>query len=300
MTARTANRPAPARKPATKRKRPSKKRSSLADRLVELLPVSRATAGRLVAGTVIAASAILLMAALLLLGVHRFVGREVGEVAGRAGLSVRQFEVTGVKRMNSLDIYAQIATEEGTPLLLVNLDEVRDRLLGHGWIADARVSRRLPDMLSVDIVERVPVAIWERGGRLSLIDRTGAEIESVDAAAMPDLPLVQGEGANTQVEALARLMTAAPAVAERVAGAIWRGHRRWDLRFQSGEVLALPEGSTEARDALRTFATVDGTQGLLDRGFVRFDMRDPTRIVNQLPANGEAEDAPAKEGAKAG
>lgn len=293
MSARAAKRPGVARKPVTNRKRVSAKRRSLADRVVDLLPVSRATASRIVAGVVIGSLVVVLVAALLLIGAHRFVGREVAEVAGRAGLTVRQFEVTGVKRMDSLDVYAQIATEEGTPLLLVDLEAVRDRLLGHGWVADARVSRRLPDMLAVDIVERVPVAVWDRAGTLSLIDPTGAVIEGVEADNLPDLPLVQGDGANRQVAALARLMTAAPAVAERVAGATWRGHRRWDLRFQTGEILALPEGGEAARDALRTFATVDGTQGLLERGFVRFDMRDPTRIVNQLPPEGGPEAASA-------
>jgi len=296
-----ADKPGVARKPVAKRKRASARRPSLVDRVVGLLPVSRTTAHRIVAGVVIVVLAVVLVAALLLMGAHRFVGREVAEVAGRAGLTVRQFEVTGVKRMDSLDVYAQIATEEGTPLLLVDLDAVRDRLLGHGWVADARVSRRLPDMLAVDIIERLPVAIWDRAGTLSLIDPTGAVIEGVEAGSLPDLPLVQGDGANRQVAALARLMTAAPAVAERVAGATWRGHRRWDLRFQTGEILALPEGDEAARDALRTFATVDGTQGLLERGFVRFDMRDPTRIVNQLPPEGGAKAAPASaEAARAG
>ena len=302
MSAATARRSGAAakRKPVGKRRGRSARRT-LADRLVDLLPISRATASRLAGLAVLAAGAILILALLLVLGVHRLVGRELAEVAGRAGFTVNQFEVTGVHRMERLDVYSQIAVEEGKPILLVDLDAVRDSLLGHGWIADARVSRRLPDMLAVDIVERVPVAVWDRGGgRLSLIDRTGTEIESVDRERMPDLPLVQGEGANGQVQALARLMTAAPAVAERVAGATWRGHRRWDLRFQTGEVLALPEGDAEARDALRTFATIEGTQGLLARGFVRFDMRDPTRMVNQLPPDGkvgpEAGEAPPEEG----
>ena len=272
---------------------------TLADQLVDLLPISRETASRLAGWAVLAAAALLIVALLLLAGVHRFVGRELAEVGGRAGLTVRQFEVTGLSRMNSLDVYSQIATEEGTPILLVDLDAVRDSLLGHSWVADARVSRRLPDLLAVDIVERVPVAVWDRAGRLALIDRTGAVIEGVDASAMPDLPLVQGPGANRQVEGLARLMSAAPAVAERVAGAAWRGNRRWDVRFQSGEVLALPEGEEVAREALRTFATIDGTQGLLERGFVRFDMRDPTRIVNQLPAEGGVADAPSQAGGTA-
>lgn len=267
---------------------------TITDKLVDLLPISRETASGLAGWAVLIAVGLILVTLLLLAGVHRFVGREVAEVGGRAGLTVRQFEVTGLRRMESLDVYSQIATEEGKPILLVDLDAVRDSLLGHGWVADARVSRRLPDLLAVDIVERVPVAVWDRGGQLALIDRTGAVIGSVDPFALPDLPLVQGTGANRQVEALARLMSAAPAVAERVAGATWRGHRRWDVRFQSGEVLALPEGEEVARDALRTFATIDGTQGLLDRGFVRFDMRDPTRIVNQLPSDGTVVPAAAK------
>ncbi len=303
VAAKRSGQSAARRKPArAARSRGRRARRSLVERLVDLLPVSRKTASRLVAVAVIASGTILLIAALLLMGVHRFAGREIAEAAGRAGLTVRQFEVTGVRRMDSLDIYGQIAMEEGKPILLVDLDGVRDSLLGHGWVADARVSRRLPDLLAVDIVERVPVAVWDRGGALSLIDRSGAVIQSVDPDHLPDLPLVQGEGANTRVEALARLMLAAPAVAERVAGATWRGHRRWDLRFQTGEVLALPEGDAEARDALRTFATVDGTQGLLERGFVRFDMRDPTRIVSQLPPDGKLPDkgGPADDGAHAG
>ena len=302
MSASTARRSGASakRKPVGKRRGRSARRT-LADRLVDLLPISRATASRLAGWAVLAAGAILILAVLLVLGVHRLVGRELAEVAGRAGFTVNQFEVTGIHRMERLDVYSQIAVEEGKPILLVDLDAVRDSLLGHGWVADARVSRRLPDLLAVDIVERVPVAVWDRGGgQLSLIDRTGAVIESVDRERMPDLPLVQGEGANEKVEALAHLMTAAPVVAERVAGATWRGHRRWDLRFQTGEVLALPEGDAEARDALRTFATVEGTQGLLERGFVRFDMRDPTRMVNQLPPDGkltpEATRTPVEEG----
>lgn len=293
----------PAPKPRTKAKGRAKPKGrakrTLTDRLVDVLPISREAASRLAGWSVLAIAGLLIVAILMLAGVHRFVGRELAEVGGRAGLTVRQFEVTGLSRMNSLDVYSQIATEEGTPILLVDLDAVRDSLLGHGWVADARVSRRLPDLLAVDIVERVPVAVWDRAGRLALIDKTGAVIETVDASAMPDLPLVQGPGANRRVEGLARLMSAAPAVAERVAGAAWRGNRRWDVRFQSGEVLALPEGEDVAREALRTFATIDGTQGLLERGFVRFDMRDPTRIVNQLPPEGSLADTPGKAGGTA-
>ena len=53
----------------------------------------------------------------------------------------------------------------------------------------------------------------------------------------------------------------------------WIGGRRWDVRFQSGEVLALPEGEAAAAKALAKFARMDASAGMLGKGFVRFDMR---------------------------
>ena len=58
-----------------------------------------------------------------------------------------------------------------------------------GWVRDARVSRRLPDTLVVDIVERRPAAIWQHNQRLTLIDMDGVVLEPVRLDAMPDLPL---------------------------------------------------------------------------------------------------------------
>jgi cell division protein FtsQ len=51
------------------------------------------------------------------------------------------------------------------------------------------------------------------------------------------------------------------------------GGRRWDLRFHSGETLALPEGTSRASRALGRFAAMDRKSQLLGRGFARFDMR---------------------------
>ena len=59
------------------------------------------------------------------------------------------------------------AAEGGTarpPQALVDVDAIRSRLLQFGWVKDARVSRRLPDTLVVDIVERTPAALWQNQG----------------------------------------------------------------------------------------------------------------------------------------
>ena len=45
----------------------------------------------------------------------------------------------------------------------------------------------------------------------------------------------------------------------------------------------MPEGSEAARVALAKFAKLDKSSGLLGRGIVRFDMRDPKHMVVRLP-----------------
>jgi cell division protein FtsQ len=78
-------------------------------------------------------------------------------------------------------------------------------------------------------------------------------------------------------------MTTAPALKPKVRAATWVGNRRWDLLFDTGETLSLPEGTDEAAQALRLFAERDGTLRLLGKGWLKFDMRNPDRMVMRKP-----------------
>jgi cell division protein FtsQ len=93
-------------------------------------------------------------------------------------------------------------------------------------------------------------------------------------------------------------MDQVPTLKPQLASATWVGGRRWDLSFQSGETLALPEGEGDARSALIKFARLDKSSGLLGRGVVRFDLRIPGKMVVRLPrAPGEPlVPPPAQEG----
>ena len=145
----------------------------------------------------------------------------------------------------------------------------------------------------IDIVERVPAALWQNEGQLALIDSEGVVLDRVPVDKMPDLPLLIGAGANSEEEQLARLMTAVPTLKPQLASASWVGGRRWDLNFQSGETVALPEGEESARAALTKFARVDKQSGLLGRGVVRFDLRIPDKMIVRLPRSPGEPIAPA-------
>ena len=269
------------RRPTVTQRRPAtvqRKTKSGAVRALARMPVPldkvRAWARRI---AWIAAGAAVI-ALLVMLKVPQMVGVALGEGAGALGLSVKRVEISGIKHMDRLPVYAVALDQQTTAMPLLDLEAIRQKLLKFNWVADARVSRRLPDTLLVDIVERQPVAIWQYHQKLNLIDRDGRVLAPVDLAAMPDLPLLIGPDANHREAALANLLDAAPPLKPMIAGATWIGGRRWDLRFQSGETLSLPEGEAEARRALAKFQRMDQAARLLGQGFVRFDMRVPGKF----------------------
>lgn len=298
MSTATIRRGQPARarpKVGSGRRKAAPKKKTMLERLAEHLPVGAETIQRWIGYGVVVVGVGLAGTAATFMGLPQMGGVAIAEMVGRAGFEVKRVEVTGINRMDRLTVYAVALDQQSMAMPLVDLDKVRGDLLRYGWIKDARVSRRLPDTLVVDIVERQPAAIWQNARALSLIDRDGVVLEPVKIEAMPDLPLLIGPDANNQARALAALMEAAPSLKPMMAGASWVGNRRWDLRFQSGETLALPEGEKEAADALVKFARMDGMERLLGRGFVRFDMRLPDRFVVRVPPQGAAKKVAAGE-----
>lgn len=298
MTAATIKRGGrkPVRSTVKRKGRVTKSRKpSLFQRAMDHLGVQAQTVERATTHAMIGLVGVGVIGVAVLAGLPGYVGTQIGMAIGRAGFEVKRVEVTGIDRMERLTVYAIALDQVSMAMPLVDLDKVREQLMQYGWIADARVSRRLPDTLVVDIVERKPAAIWQNKQKLSLIDAEGVILERVNVNAMPDLPLLIGSNANEQAAELKALMDNVPSLKPVLAGATWVGNRRWDLRFQSGEVLALPEGPEVATNALTKFARMDGVQRLLGRGFARFDMRNPDKLVVRVSQKQETVDEAAKD-----
>ena len=262
-------------------------------KIAKKLPVSHARANKIAGlafgGFMLAIVAVVIVA----LDIPAKAERSAGAAIGNAGFTVSGYQIVGLKHMDrsridevvtdELHRAAEEANEAKAPQPLVDVDRIRDRLMQFGWVKDARVSRRLPDTLVVDIVERTPAALWQDSGRLALIDADGVVLDRVPVDKMPDLPLLIGPGANGQAEQLNALLGDVPTLKPQLASATWIGGRRWDLNFQSGETIALPEGTSDAQKALAKFAQKDKTDGLLGRGIVRFDLRIPGKMIVRLP-----------------
>ena len=270
-------------------RKPSSSRVKVPKKIASKLPVNQARANKL-AGLAFTLFLVAIgVVVLIALDLPAKAMTSAGEAVGRAGFTVKRVEVKGIKQMDSAPVYELALDQTSMAMPLVDVHGIRSRLLQYGWVKDARVSRRLPDTLVIDIVERQPAALWQDKQQLALVDGDGVVLDRVPIDKMPDLPLLIGPGANARARQLDGLLTGVPTLKPQLASATWVGRRRWDLSFQSGETVALPEGEQAAREALTKFAKLDRSAGLLGRGLVRFDLRVPGKMIVRLPrAPGEA------------
>lgn len=263
------------------------KTGSALDSVMAWLPISEEQLHRVFLAMFLGGAVALAWAVAASAGLPALAGQQLATIAGDAGFEVRRVDVRGVKNLNELKVYERVLTQRDRAMPLVDVEALRQDLLGLSWVEDARVSRQLPDTLVIDIVERTPHAVLRKPGRLVLIDATGRELEPITAARAKGRLIVSGPGAAQQVVALSGLLEAAPALNPQVAEAEWVGNRRWNLTFKTGQVLALPEGEKPSAEALVAFARLDGTNRLLGGRVAAFDMRAPDRIYLRVPGRSE-------------
>ncbi|MFC0202736.1 cell division protein FtsQ/DivIB [Novosphingobium soli] len=256
---------------------------SALDMAMGWLPFTEAQLHRIFLVTILAGAAALVCVVASFAGLPGLAGHQMALVAGQTGFEVKRVEVRGVRNINQLRVYEKALAERDRAMPLVDLEGLRQDLLGLSWVKDARVSRQLPDTLVIDIVERAPHAVLRKADRFVLIDETGHELEAISRKDAGGRLIVSGPGAGQQVMALGTLLEAAPAIKPRVQEAEWIGNRRWNLTFRSGQVLALPEGERDSAGALVTFARLDGTNRLIGGKVTAFDMRAKDRIYLRVP-----------------
>ena len=287
-----------ARAQGTKRqvKKATKQTGSLLGALLRLLPFTEEQLHKIFLFLIIAVMFAAAWGVAAYAGLTGLMHRQYSLWAAGMGYQVSDVVTTGTDRLNPRRVDDIVLGTRGRAMPELDLGELRSEVMQLSWVKDARVSRQLPDLVKVDIVERKPYAALRKPDRLVLVDVTGHELEPVSRADADGMLMLSGPGAQGQVEALDRLLDAAPALRPQVKGAEWIGNRRWDLTFKTGQQLALPRGEDEAASALISFARLDGANRLIGGKATAFDMRTADRIYLRCPDCAEGEELDMAEG----
>ena len=199
----------------------------------------------------------------------------------KAGLAVNDVVVQGRGRTGGDAILAALGAARGTPMLAISPAAAKARLEALPWIRSASVERLLPDTLYVRVTERQPLALWQRKGKLQLVDREGAVVAVPSLDEFADLVILVGDDAPKAAPSLLEMLASEPALRPHVAAAVRVGGRRWNLKLDSGIDVELPEDNVGA--AWHQLAQLDRTDGLLRRDILKVDLRLPDRLVVQVP-----------------
>jgi cell division protein FtsQ len=200
-----------------------------------------------------------------------------GKLAGLVGMAADDIKIQGLVHQEPEKLLAALGLKPGANLVGFDADKAKQLLENLDWVAAATVQRHFPNQLEIAVTERVPFAIWQRGGSYYVIDQSGSAMSNVTPGQLDGLLLVTGEGAQFSVQELVNQLEVTPNLLLRVKAAARVGQRRWNLYLDSGITIQLPEKDVEA--ALARLDALDASQQLLSKGIRNVDLRMSGRVI---------------------
>ena len=190
---------------------------------------------------------------------------------------VRQVELVGVRNLTP---DAVIAALRLGPRASVFSDTrlLADRVRGLAGVADARVMRRLPAMLTVEVREVEPAALapGPRGSRgLVVVDATGRPLPFDPARAGLDLPIAKSADSGV-VGVLALIQSVDPALFQTITGARTVGRSGVSLEIGSRRVVV---GRNAGPEVIRSVALVAQDLAAKGQSYGELDARFAGQVV---------------------
>lgn len=206
----------------------------------------------------------------------RFIKSGFIEYSSDAGLVLENVLVAGQHNLSSADVASYLNADAGTPIFLINLDDIRTVLAQNDWIKEVAIERRLPSTIYINILEREPIAIWQYNQKLNLIDVDAHVIQTNSMEKFAQLLHVVGSDAHLHAGVLKHELQADPELAKNIISAVRYGERRWNLILDQGITIKMPSDQDFAI-AFAYLSKLNAAQKLFNNNYKVIDLRDKTK-----------------------
>ncbi len=187
------------------------------------------------------------------------------------GLTLKDVYIEGEHYTKDADIVKSINVKVGDPLPSIDIQNIKNNLERLPWIKYAEVERLYPTTLSIRMLEKKPIALWQYKNKIKLIDSSGEVIEESNLKPFMNLILLVGEDAPSYTDNLLSVLDNQNIISEKIAAAIRVGQRRWDLKLKNGTIIKLPEENP--KQALKNLLEMNKTKNVLDSDMKIIDLR---------------------------
>lgn len=127
-------------------------------------------------------------------------------------LGVREIAVTGAIGISPDQVRQAASVPSGSPMLRLDVDEVRRRVAAIREVRTATVTRQWPATLTIAVTERVPLAAVAMGARVAVVDRTGVVLDVADIRpyGLPLIQVARFDPADPVVKSALEVLTSLP------------------------------------------------------------------------------------------
>lgn len=200
-------------------------------------------------------------------------------VREKSDLDLKQVLIYGHVRTTKDEVMRVLNLRQGMPLMDVDLNDVRARVMELPWVEQASVQRYLPSTIYIELKEKTPIAVWQNKKKYFPLDKQGRIIAD-NTKKLSNLILVVGSDARSKTPALVALLEEFPTLKPYVKSAVRVGERRWNLIFHSAEdglSVYLPE--THPETALKRLEKLHKADQILDKDLKVIDLRLEDRLI---------------------
>ena len=196
-----------------------------------------------------------------------------------SGFRVHNLLIDGRQFTTREDLKSLLNIQKNSSIFSYDLTEIQQKISTLPWVKFAVVERRLPDTIYVKLTERQPIALWQREGKVALVDAEGKILTDKNLDQFTGMIVITGDNAPQNASELVGTLQAEPDLLARLDIARWIGNRRWDLCLKNGITIRLPE--EDAGLAIKKLVQAQASDKVMDRQIEAIDLRDSNRLVVQ-------------------
>lgn len=189
----------------------------------------------------------------------------------QAGLAVSEVSLSGYGLTKEADLFEAIGLQGNISLVNFDAEAARQRIEALPSIESATIRKIYPNSLNIELVEKTPIAVWRIDGVSFAIDAKGDKLVSLAQGGIEGLPLFIGDGAADDAASLIAALEPYDLLKQDLLAASRIGDRRWDLIYDTGLRIMLPEEGLAG--ALAKIVELDAQKQLLSRDIEILDFR---------------------------
>jgi len=166
--------------------------------------------------------------------------------AVNAGMVLSEVWVTGKHNQNKNEIINAINLNIGDSILLIDLDLIRDKINQLPWVSNSSVYLQSQGILQIDVLEYIPVAVYELNNINYLIDINGNRIIQIPPDDYIDLIRVIGENALQNMDEIKLIVKKLKNYNLSLNKIERIGNRRWNIYFSEDFYVKLPSENPQS------------------------------------------------------